>query len=199
MLATSETISIQRRKALLRDLAVGMHQQMFFWGRDVVHPDGNLFLERGFEKSSCDQLPGSSLYRLAWQGGGIELHGSQAGWFGPEGGFVYLRTHGRCYHWAHATPPIPGASEREALDARDPDILFRFVAPFLDWWIDHENQVIDRHGLAYRTACFRHFGRLPKSRSWLSPADGLRWIRQLRDEPDRVPRARRFTSMISRP
>lgn len=193
----SAAIPDRRLRALLRDLATGMRQQMFYWGRDVVHPDGNLFLKFGFAKQPCERVSASSLYRLPWQGGTIELHGSQAGWFGPDGGFVYLRPVGRCYHWLAECPPVPGAVDQACLDAADPEMAHRLAVPFLDWWLSFEKQVVDRHGASYRRSCFRHFARLPKSRSWLSHEHGIRWVKGLRDEPDRLPRARRFVQTTS--
>ena len=69
-----------RLGGLLRDLTAGLKQQMFFWGRDVVHPDGNLLVRQGFSKSPSAGLQGTSCYGLDWQGGRIELHGACAGW-----------------------------------------------------------------------------------------------------------------------
>lgn len=43
--------SMSRLGGLLRDLTAGLTQQMFFWGKDVVHPDGNLLVRQGFAKS----------------------------------------------------------------------------------------------------------------------------------------------------
>jgi hypothetical protein len=49
-----------RLSPLFRDLAAGLFQQMFFWGKDVVHPAGNLFLRTGFEKRPSTGLTGTS-------------------------------------------------------------------------------------------------------------------------------------------
>ena len=35
---------------LFRVLATGLRQQMFFWGKDAMHPEGNLFVRTGFDK-----------------------------------------------------------------------------------------------------------------------------------------------------
>ena len=59
---------------------------VFFWGRDVVHPDGNLLVRQGFSKSPSAGLQGTSCYGLDWQGGRIELHGACAGWYPRDGG-----------------------------------------------------------------------------------------------------------------
>ncbi|MEM1083184.1 MAG: hypothetical protein AAGI48_03610 [Verrucomicrobiota bacterium] len=188
-----EERSSGRLRALLRDLSEGLHQQMFFWGRDVVHPEGNAFIRGGFEKRSCVQLPGSSVYGREWQGGRIELHGSQAGWYGEGGGFVYLRVQGRCYQWQDAEPPVPGEWSRDFLDASQPERTLELAGPFLDWWLSFEQEVVRRHGLEYRDSCFRHYNRLPRSRAWLSPAQSIRWVHGLRHEPGSLPRARRFS------
>ncbi|MGC6467726.1 MAG: hypothetical protein ACON5N_19260 [Akkermansiaceae bacterium] len=72
---------------VLRDLANGLQQQMFFWGQDVVRPERNLLVEQGFSRSPSRGLKGTSCYRREWQGGHVELYGSCAGWYGEERGF----------------------------------------------------------------------------------------------------------------
>jgi len=186
-----------RLSPLFRDLAAGLFQQMFFWGKDVVHPAGNLFLRTGFEKRPSTGLTGTSCYSLPWQGGSIELHGAHAGWFGDDGGFLFVRPLGRCLRWLEATPPVPGEWDGGRYQRRaDPD-LHAAARPFFDWWLSQEASVLRLTQPGYREACFRHFKKLPKTRAWLRPADGIRWIEGLRDHPETLPRARRFTSASS--
>ena len=64
---------------------------MFFWGKDAIHPQGNLFLRTGFRKRESTGLQGTSCYRLPWQNGALELHGSHAGWLNFDGGIFFLR------------------------------------------------------------------------------------------------------------
>ena len=39
---------LSRLRALLRDYTDLLGQQMYFWGRDVIHPRVNLLCENGF-------------------------------------------------------------------------------------------------------------------------------------------------------
>lgn len=181
--------------ALLRDLATGFRQQMFFWGQDVTHPDGNLFLRSGFEKRPSEGLQGTSCYARPWQDGRIELHGSQAGWLGPEGGFLFVRPFGRCVRWLAAEPPVPGKWPRHLYDVRADDRLADLANPFFEWWLEHERQVARFAGAAFREACFRQFRKLPRTRAWLPPADAVRWITALRNDPATTPRVRNFPTL----
>lgn len=97
-----------RFSPLFRDLAAGLNQQMFFWGKDAILPEGNFFVTTGFTKRPSPGIQGTSCYRLPWQGGAIELHGSHAGWLGTDGGFFFIRPLARCVRWLSPTPPVPG-------------------------------------------------------------------------------------------
>ncbi len=177
---------------LFRDLADGLRQQMYFWGLDAIHPDGNLFVRAGFRKRPSPGLQGTSCYSMDWQGGFIELHGSHAGWIGPDGGFLFIRPLGRCVRWLETTPPVPGVWPAESYETRVDPAMQSAAIPFLDWWLHHESQVIANNGAAYRDACFRKFGKLLKTRTWLPPATATRWIRHLSENPEALPRARTF-------
>lgn len=175
-----------------RDLAAGMRQQMYFWGRDAIHPDGNLFVHTGFKKRPSTGLQGTSCYSLDWQGGIIELHGSHAGWIGPHDGFLFIRPLARCVRWHAPTLPIPGSWQPHQYQTKQDTTLHTLAIPFLDWWLHHEAQVTRLAGPNFRTACHRQYKKLPKTRPWLAPTDVTRWITHLRDHPESLPRARKL-------
>lgn len=177
---------------LLRDLAAGFNQQMFFWGRDAIHSDGSIFIRSGFQKRASHGLQGTSCYSLPWQGGFIELHGSHAGWFGQGGGFLFVRPLNHCVRWLDEIPPIPGTWPREQYQSTTDDALYKLAVPFLDWWLEHERTVAQLAGVCYRQECYRLFQKLPKTRAWLAPQQAVRWITALRDEPQNLPRANRL-------
>jgi hypothetical protein len=178
--------------ALYRDLAAGLHQQMYFWGKDAEHSEGNLFLRTGFQKRPSTGLKGTSCYRLPWRNGAIELHGSHAGWLSEEGGMLFIRPLRRCVRWCGATPPVPGKYPRDCFSARTDELLQRLTRPFLDWWLAHEKEVQRLTSGTYRESCHRLFKKLPRSRAWLRPESATRWVIGLRDCPAELPRARRF-------
>ena len=93
----------------LRDLSEGIQQLMYFWGLDVIHPEGNFLIEQGFDRSPSKGIKGTSCYRCSWQNGYIELYGSCAGWYGCGNGFAFIRPKRRCFIWlSDAMTPIPG-------------------------------------------------------------------------------------------
>lgn len=181
---------------LFRDLADGFGQQMFFWGRDAIHSDGNIFIRSGFQKRASNGLQGTSCYSLPWQGGHIELHGSHAGWFGQGGGFLFVRPLSRCVRWLDETPPPPGIWPREKYQSAADDALHKMAVPFLDWWLEHERTVAQITGVQYRQECFRLYKKLPNTRAWLAPQQAVRWITALRDEPQTLPRANRTLASV---
>jgi hypothetical protein len=177
----------------MRDLADGILQYMYFWGRDVVHPGGNLLLSHGLSRRASTGLQGTSCYSMPWQGGKIELHGSYAGWFGNGQGFLFIRPLGRCVRWLDGCPPVPGKWPPHRFDARPDDAMHTAAVPFLGWWLDYEAAVAERLGTAYRDDCFRKFKKLPKTRAWLPPATATRWISQLAENPASLARAKHFS------
>ena len=179
--------------ALFRDLAKGLEQQMYFWGRDAQHAEGNLFVRTGFSKRPSTGLKGTSCYRLPWQGGAIELHGSHAGWLGKSGGMIYIRPFRRCVHWHEASPPVPGKYPNQCYSGGDYASLYSVSRPFFTWWIAHEEEVRHLTAGGYRESCHQLFKKLPRSRPWLPPKEATRWVTGLRDDPASLPRARRFT------
>lgn len=183
---------------LMRDLAAGFHQQMFFWGRDAIHSAGNIFIRSGFQKRPSEGLQGTSCYSLPWQDGSIELHGSHAGWFGENGGFIFIRPLRRCVRWLNPTLPVPGTWPREHYQSTADGALCELAVPFLDWWLEHEHNVASIAGDCYRQDCYRLFKKLPKTRAWLAPPESIRWITALRDEPSGLSRVKRFTPSVSR-
>ena len=176
-----------------RDLSDGLQQQMFFWGQDVLRPTGNFFKDQGFERSPSKGLKGTSCYRLAWQNGHIELYGSCAGWYGPDGGFTFIRPRRRCYIWNSKTEtPIPGAWQKKFLNSATKSELYTAALPFLDWLITHEQAVLARFGHSYRRENFRRYRKVPKAKQWVEPPAALQWFKSLRDSPTDLRRPKHY-------
>lgn len=181
-----------RSGGLLRDFTAGLKQQMFYWGRDVIHPAGNLLVAQGFTKTKSAGLQGTSCYGHDWQDGRIELHGACAGWYGADGGFVFVRPHGKCHVWLGDAPPLPGEWPQEQIDEQGPAALYEKCLPFLDWWLHSEERIGKLLGPSYRSACHRHFKKLPKSKPWLPPEAGTEWLKRFRENPAGLDRWKRF-------
>lgn len=93
------SIPDSRLRGLIRDLTDGLAQQMYLWGRDVHHPDGNALLRSGMQRIARidNDGEGTSLYRIERGNGWIELHGFCAGWRphdSAKDGMLYIR---RCH------------------------------------------------------------------------------------------------------
>lgn len=179
---------------LMRDFTDALAQQMYFWGRDVIHPSGNLLVAHGFERRKSEGLEGTSCYRKALDGGYIELHGACAGWYPDDAeapGFLYIRTRRRLYLYDGDEPPAPGFYSDDLLRRTPGEDLIERSQRFLAWWLGYERWIAEVTGPGYRTACYRAFAKLPKSTPWLPPAAGLDWLRRYQRDPLQAGRARK--------
>lgn len=181
----------------LRDLAEGIQQQMYFWGQDVLRPEGNFFVEQGFERLPSTGIKGTSCYRKEWQGGSIELYGACAGWYGENGGFAFIRPRRRCVVWNSAEEtPIPGEWQLDLMDkSASKSDLYEASLPFLNWLIEHEQSVLDRFGIEYRNANYLSYKKVPKAKAWLQPEEALQWFKCFRDTPDQLVRPKNITRL----
>ncbi|HRQ90345.1 MAG TPA: hypothetical protein PLA50_16215 [Bacteroidia bacterium] len=180
--------------ALLRDFTDALAQQMFYWGRDVIHSSGNLLVAYGFDRRKSEGLDGTSCYRKTLGEGCVELHGACAGWYpgvAGESAFLYIRNRRCCYAYDGEEPPAPGIYCDDFLRTVPVGERVRLSQRFLDWWLDYEQWIAGVTGPGYRDACHRAFAKLPKSTPWLPPAQGMAWLRAYREDPERAGRARR--------
>jgi hypothetical protein len=183
-----------RVSTLLRDYTDALAQQMFYWGRDVIHPSGNLLVAHGFDRRKSEGLEGTSCYRKELNEGYIELHGACAGWYPDdteEPGFLYIRTRRRCFLYDGVEPPAPGFYNEELLRTTPGADLLERSQRFLAWWLDYERWLAGVTGADYRTACYRTFAKLPKSTPWLPPEAGLDWLCSFRNDPMKAGRPKR--------
>lgn len=180
---------------VLRDLAEGIQQQMYFWGQDVLSPKGNFLVEQGFQRLPSTGLKGTSCYRREWKEGVIELYGSCAGWYGPQGGFSFIRPLRRCVVWSSPEEtPIPGEWHSKWIDKQATrSELYLASLPFLDWLITHEEAVLDHFGQSYRESNFASYKKVPKAKAWLTPAKALEWFQCLRATPEGIMRPKQLS------
>lgn len=180
----------------LRDLAEGLQQQMFFWGHDVIHPRGNQLVANGFKRLSSKGLKGTSCYRRRWQGGHLELYGSSAGWYGPEGGFAFIRPRTKVVIWTSADKtPTPGLWEPEFIKPRvRKEELHAASLPFLDWLISYEKTILKQFGTEYREENYDRYDKVPKATPWVRPEVALRWFTCFRDTPARLVRPKKLSA-----
>ncbi len=178
----------------LNDLTVGLGQQMFFWGRDVLKGD-NLLLRYGFEKRPSAGLQGTSCYCKPWRHGIIELHGACAGWYPSQlgdHGFLFIRSDKRCYTHQETQPAIPGRYDYTKLTSGNLTRLTESSRVFIEWLVHYEAWVQNQLGFDYRQGCFEMFAHLPTSRPWLPPTTALNWLRLFSQPDSPLPRAREW-------
>ncbi|MEO0447027.1 MAG: hypothetical protein AAF191_13220 [Verrucomicrobiota bacterium] len=188
------SIPDSRFRALLSDCTKCLVQQMFFWGRDVIHPEGNLLCDHGFERSPSPGLQGTSCYRLPWKEGFIELHGACAGWYrrpeeSTQESFVFIRPLNRVYRYSGESAPIPGEWERVHLNRGQPHQIYQASTTFLEWWLAYEGWIERRAKMGYRDCCHHVYQKLPASRHWLPPQESIAWVRKFLADPSKAPRA----------
>lgn len=182
-----------RVRGLIRDLTDGLAQQMYLWGRDVRHPDGNALVRAGLQRIARidNDGEGSSLYRIERDGGWIELHGFCAGWrpIDPERtGMLYIR---RCHRifLAQGSMP-PGRYDMSRLRGGTADEIVASFTPFLRWWVDYEQWADETLGRAWRTKCWRDYLKLRRARPWLSPVKAVDWLLEFLENPHTPQRPR---------
>lgn len=141
-------------------LAELLDQQMWFFGRDIQHPDGNLLLRVGFARERPPaEVSGTSRYSVATPLGSLTLWGWGALWRDDRPRALLMRRHGpgprlvpettRLEHvWAHTA----FADARAAADgelARTSMLL----ADFAGWVHAYEQWVRATCGESWRSAC----------------------------------------------
>ncbi|MDF1826616.1 MAG: hypothetical protein P1U68_18375 [Verrucomicrobiales bacterium] len=184
---------VSRLRALLRDFTTLLGQQMYFWGRDVLHPRGNLLCESGFERRKSGGLEGTSCYRRNLGDDGIiELHGACAGHYAPlrdeESNFLYIRNRKRCFLHSGNEPPPPGVYATDTLHCGPALDLYFASLRFLDWWLDYEKWIGEETSTSWRKASYTAFASLPASRPTLPPQKAILWLNQYQRHPTRIAR-----------
>lgn len=181
-----------RLRALLRDFTDLLGQQMYLWGRDVIHPQGNLLCENGFDRRKSEGLEGTSCYRKSLEGGAfIELHGACAGYYDPthtSADFLYIRNKKHCFLYTGDEPPAPGTYAPDTLNNGPALDLYFASLRFLEWWLDYEKWIEAETSPDWRKSCYTAYGSLPASRPSLPPKEVILWLNRYRFDPTRIQR-----------
>lgn len=139
-----------------------LDQQLWCWGRDILSPNGNLLMDRGFErhrekdsdskKSTCYRLDDGERHVALW-GFGI-FYGER------ELGGLFIRRFGFSPVWyvggvlklgIHAPQKLPPSSRPKGTDewARAHELSSRMM----EWIADYESELLESVGLEYRQEC----------------------------------------------
>jgi len=192
-LSLAVTAPDSRLRGLIRDLTDGLAQQMYLWGRDVRHPDGNALVRAGLQRIARigNDGEGTSLYRMERENGWIELHGFCAGWRPHDpakDGMLYIR---RCHRIFLAQGSMtPGRYDMSRLRSGSIGEMAAACHPFLRWWTDYERWAAQELGAAWRTECWRDYLKLRRARPWLTPSESVDWLLAFLENPHTQQRPR---------
>lgn len=184
-----------RQRSLLRDVARGLGQQMFFWGCDVRHATGNLLVHAGMERIARPERrgEGSSRYRMKWGSGLIELHSYCFGWYcqtPPFRGAIFIRSLERLASCVGPLPVTPGKYEQEQMTLEGADELLHSIRPLLEWILSYERNIRNLTDGSYRDACWRRYLSKMGARPWLSPSEAESWFQSFLNAPEKTQRPR---------
>lgn len=190
-------MSSSRLRALLRDYTTLLNQQMYFWGCDVIHPDGNLLCESGFERRKSEGLEGTSCYRRNVEGNAfVELHGACAGHYTASevedvtANFIYIRNKKHCFLYSGDEPPAPGYYFSKTLHSGPALDLYFASLRFLNWWLEYEKWIAEETSNDWRDMAYNAFAKLPGSRASLAPKKAILWLNQYQYNPTQIARVR---------
>lgn len=187
-------ISNQKLRLLLKDCANGFYQQMYFLGKDVIHPQGNLLQEYGFIKTPSQGLKGTSCYTLKTKDFTIELYGSCAAYYSKSSRVVFIRKRGRFYHWLPDHKLIAGQWSQDDLRQGDAEELHQALIPLLQWWLDYEAWISEKFPSTYRGYCFSEWQKVKSKAHWLAPELATKWVDKFINYSDDLVRPKNFVS-----
>ncbi|MFC5049568.1 hypothetical protein ACFPK9_02910 [Rubritalea spongiae] len=187
-------MDLERKKLrlLLKDCTDGFYQQMFFLGKDVIHPAGNQLLEYGFTKSPSKGLKGTSCYSLETENHTIELYGSCAAIYTKSSKTVFIRKKNRFYKWLPAEKLIAGQWTDDDLETLAPADLLDAMTPLLKWWLEYEAWIVERLGQPYREQCYQDWKKVKSRPAWLPPSLATQWVEALLEKKAQHTRPKLF-------
>ncbi|MFC4994325.1 hypothetical protein [Rubritalea tangerina] len=182
----------KKLRILLKDCTDGFYQQMFFLGKDVLHPKGNQLEAFGFVKSPSKGLKGTSCYTLNRNGAQIELYGSCAAIYTESTKTVFIRRKNRFYKWLPEEKLIAGEWSDDDLQALAPDELLDAMTPMLEWWLEYETWIVKRLGTVYREQCYLDWKKVKSRPAWLPPSLASQWVEALLEKRETHIRPKHF-------
>jgi len=161
-------------------------RQMWFFGCDIRHPEGNLLLAHGFtrDRAPADVPSGTSRYarrtRPAPDGARLVLWGWGALWISDHGDALAIRRHVTTPKWLPSVPDVSGMWRYQELDdllARAPAIdtsrAERRLADFADWVVKYERWVRQTAAADWRARCAEERPRHIRRRHLIADAGYL--------------------------
>ncbi len=199
-LQSSADISVQaatrsRLRGLVQDVAGCLAQQMYFWGCDVGHKQGNLLVKYGMMRIARAERhgEGSSRYRMPWLGGTFEVHSFCAGWYPSdesEKGALFVRGKECLYECRGSAPLTPGRYELDRYACANRDEMLSLCVPILAWVANYERWIAANTEVGYRERCWEALGELRHGKPWLPPQVASEWLASFLKDSEATPRAK---------
>jgi hypothetical protein len=167
----------------VRKLAADLlNQQLWCWGRDIQHPDGNILLKHGFMRvRPPEDHQGSSAYTLRL----ADEHTMIMWGFGlfcgqkEKGGVFIMRFGFNPRHTEAAELMLPIWTTAQLPELRTPTSSFECAAArdllvrALNWISRYEGWVIDTFGIGYRRQCVKVWDKAVVPAEWTA----TEWLR----------------------
>ena len=193
-------MSTKKSVGLLNDFSNALAQYLFYWGRDVTHPQGNLLCEFGLERYRRKDVFGSSCYKTRYQGDIVELHSFCVGRYSQNTpSLLYTRQDHQCWVYKDDHPPPPGQYNPDLINKSSIENLEAASRSFLEWLLEYESWVSANTHPDYRAKCYASYKRIPESKTWLKPKDGLLWLHEYMHAPSTLSRAKHWKRQRGKP
>jgi hypothetical protein len=160
-----------------------LEHQMYFWGKDVLHPAGNLLVAFGGTPFRRDDAPHAvRCYALTVAEGRMILHSTGVVFQPDQGrcGIAYLRPAHRLYHVPPGEMPLPCPSAKAIasnLRTVRPGEFPPTLTRLLHFVRDYETWAAQRLPNHARDGAWREFRRTAShGTQWLPPAESRRWL-----------------------
>ena len=154
-----------------------LHQQCWNWGRDILHPEGNLLLEAGFTRQRPPQgVAGATRYVSRLAGTGCWMLWGFGFFYGtPDLGGIYVNRFQFRPRWMGLDAVEKAIWKPDMIPAGelppDPSVLLKLVATAVRRIADYEDWVLDRCGLPYRLAVLAQWREAAKMAPERLPED----------------------------
>ena len=161
--SSNQTAHLASDRARLLEL---IDRQMWFFGCDIRHPQGNLLLAHGFtrDRAPADVPGGTSRYarctRPSPDGARLVLWGWGALWISDDGDALAVRRHATMPKWLVSAPDVTCMWRYQELDlllerapAFDTPLAPRRLADFANWVVTYERWVRQTTASDWRSRC----------------------------------------------
>jgi hypothetical protein len=138
-----------------------LNHQLWFFGRDILYPEGNLLIRYGFERYKCpEMLNRGNMYRLTGPDGSqVVLWGFGVCFGGANGDGVFIRRYDfRPVYLTLKKMKWPIWTEDDITSlgkAKNGPEGHTLLIGLIDWFESYEAWVVERTGRVWRNDCIK--------------------------------------------